>query len=29
VSFDGALNARLVGPAEEICRVELSEELEL
>jgi diaminopimelate epimerase len=29
VSLDDALNARLVGPAEEICRVELSEELEL
>jgi diaminopimelate epimerase len=27
VSFDDALNARLVGPAEEICRLELSEEL--
>ena len=29
VSFDDALNARLVGPAEEICRLELSEELDL
>src|SRR6266516_3704257 len=29
VTFDDALNARLVDPAEEICRLELSEELEL
>ncbi|HEV8601883.1 MAG TPA: diaminopimelate epimerase [Gaiellaceae bacterium] len=29
VSLDDALNAWLVGPAEEICRLELSEELEL
>jgi diaminopimelate epimerase len=29
VSFDEAMHARLVGPAEEICRLELSEELEL
>jgi diaminopimelate epimerase len=29
VTLDDALNASLVGPAEEICRLELSEELEL
>jgi diaminopimelate epimerase len=29
VTIDEAMNARLVGPAEEICRLELSEELEL
>ena len=29
VHLDEAMNARLVGPAEEICRLELSEELEL
>jgi diaminopimelate epimerase len=29
VSLDGDLRARLIGPAEEICRLELSEELEL
>ena len=29
VSVDDDMNARLVGPAEEICRLELSEELEL
>jgi diaminopimelate epimerase len=29
VSFDESMNARLVGPAQEICRLELSEELEL
>jgi diaminopimelate epimerase len=29
VVIDEALNARLTGPAEEICRLELSEELEL
>jgi diaminopimelate epimerase len=29
VTIDDQLNARLVGPAEEICRLELSEELEL
>jgi diaminopimelate epimerase len=29
VALDGSLNARLTGPAEEICRLELSEELEL
>jgi diaminopimelate epimerase len=29
VHLDDAMNARLVGPAEEICRVELSKELEL
>jgi diaminopimelate epimerase len=29
VDIDDALNARLVGPAQEICRLELSEELEL
>ena len=28
-TIDEAMNARLVGPAEEICRLELSEELEL
>jgi diaminopimelate epimerase len=29
VTIDEAMNARLVGPAQEICRLELSEELEL
>ena len=29
VSFDEEMNAQLVGPAQEICRLELSEELEL
>jgi diaminopimelate epimerase len=29
VHLDEAMNARLIGPAEEICRLELSEELEL
>jgi diaminopimelate epimerase len=29
VFLDEAMNARLVGPAQEICRLELSEELEL
>jgi len=29
VSFDEEMNAHLVGPAQEICRLELSEELEL
>jgi diaminopimelate epimerase len=29
VALDAELRARLIGPAEEICRVELSEELEL
>jgi diaminopimelate epimerase len=29
VSFDGDMNARLTGPAEEICTVRLSEEFEL
>ena len=29
VTIDEAMSARLVGPAEEICRLELSEELEL
>jgi diaminopimelate epimerase len=29
VALDAQLRARLIGPAEEICRVELSEELEL
>jgi diaminopimelate epimerase len=29
VHLDQAMNARLVGPAQEICRLELSEELEL
>jgi diaminopimelate epimerase len=29
VAFDEEMNARLTGPAQEICRVELSEELEL
>jgi diaminopimelate epimerase len=29
VSLDEGMNAKLVGPAEEICRLELSEELEL
>jgi hypothetical protein len=29
VSLDTGMNATLTGPAEEICRLELSEELEL
>jgi diaminopimelate epimerase len=29
VSLDESMNAQLIGPAEEICRLELSEELEL
>jgi hypothetical protein len=29
VTLDESMNARLTGPAEEICRLELSEELEL
>jgi diaminopimelate epimerase len=29
VALDGDMRARLIGPAEEICRLELSEELEL
>jgi diaminopimelate epimerase len=29
VALDEDLNARLIGPAEEICRIQLSEELDL
>jgi diaminopimelate epimerase len=29
VTLDNAMNASLVGPAQEICRLELSEELDL
>ena len=29
VALDDDMNARLIGPAEEICRIQLSEELEL